>query len=64
MGNNRLRTVLKDRKMTALELHFRAGVSTNSIWAINKLGYKPTAPVIARLVSALNCAETDIWPEE
>ena len=61
--NNKLRELRKAKGMAMLEWFAKSGVALNTIIAIEKYGYNPTANMKSRLAEALGLSVADIWPQ-
>ena len=55
--------ILRERRITRLDLVFLAGVSSNTIYGIEKHNHRPRPEVAKRIAKALGVAVRDIWPE-
>ena len=62
MGS-RLKEILKRKGLTGLDLQYKARISPNLIWGIERYGYKPRQDVAVKIARALGVEVPDIWPE-
>jgi len=61
---NSLSKLLKEKKVSRLDLHFLAGTSFITIYGIEKHNYKPRAEICERIAKVLGVNVEDIWPKE
>jgi len=60
---SRLAEILKEKGLCRMDLQYRARVSPNLIWGIERYGYRPGPEVAQRIAQALGVEVSEIWPE-